>query len=194
MVAHDPTLERVACDSRTVADLSERELRTVDLGGGARVPSLGEVLAFCHERELALNVELKRDVPDRLAAVRATVACLRRGPAPRALVLSSFDPAMLVAVRTLAPTVPLALLIGRDRRSRRLAPLAPLLAAAALHVDAGLLSVIEAALRGRRRVAAWTVNDPELARLLLARGVDGLISDVPARMRRELAGWLDRRA
>jgi glycerophosphoryl diester phosphodiesterase len=32
------------------------------------------------------------------------------------------------------------------------------------------------------RVLAWTVNREDVARRLLARGVDGLITDEPARM------------
>src|SRR6476646_7095285 len=74
VVCHDPTLARFTGgqDVRPIADLDLRELARTDVGGGAPVPALAEVLDFARGRKLRVNVEMKRDVPSRRLVVRET--------------------------------------------------------------------------------------------------------------------------
>lgn len=184
VVAHDPTLERVTggADTRHVADLHPHELARVDVGGGQGIPRLTEVLAFARARRLRVNVELKRDVPHRMALVRATARLLRNLPdAPRWILVSSFDPLMLGAFALLLPEIPRAFLFEDDDRWLRSGWPAYPLRAAALHpprtwTHPAMLRDFKA--RGLA-INVWTVNDPDEARDLAALGVDGLITDVP---------------
>jgi glycerophosphoryl diester phosphodiesterase len=182
VVMHDPTLERVTGgrDRRAIAALSLAELSRVELAGGERVPTLAEVLALCRAVRVALNVELKRDVPARLAATRAAAEAVRDAPE---VVVSSFDPLMLGAFRALCPRVPIALLVAPERRW--VAPASVALGAVAVHPHKSLVTAAGAARWHRRglSVVPWTVNDPGEAEALLAKGVDGIISDDPAAMR-----------
>jgi glycerophosphoryl diester phosphodiesterase len=183
-VVHDEDLERVTegADPRRLESLTLAELRAVPLAGGERIPTLAEVLDLCADQNLLLNVEVKRDVPHRRRAVRATAAALRRRPKGSEVLVSSFDPFMLTGMAALA-RVPLALLLEPDHRY--LAPLARGLRCVALHPFRKLVtrSLVARCHRAGLRVHAWTVNDFDEARRLLTLGVDGIITDDPARMR-----------
>ena len=162
-VFHDPSLERLAGRPDVVAERTAAELSTVDLGGGARIPSLTDVLALCRERELFLNVELKRDVPDRLFLCREVARILTASELP-ALALSSFDPFILAVMRQWAPELPIAMLYTTSHRYLGLC--AGPLGAVAAHPDQKLVTPREVASHQRagRRVMTWTVNDPARAR------------------------------
>jgi len=185
VVAHDPTLARVTggTDARNVADLDYVDLARVDVGAGERIPRLTEVLTFARARRLLVNVELKSDVPNRLALVRATARILRGFPdAPRWILVSSFDPAMLAAFGLFLPQIPRAFLFEEDaHRWLRSAWTTLPLRAAAIHPPRTRAN--PATIRGYRArglfVNVWTVNDPEEARDLGELGVDGIITDVP---------------
>lgn len=180
VVMHDPTLERTAGDPRPVASLDGSALSRLRLQGGERIPSLTEALALCRDLDLWLNVELKRDVPSRLATSRAAAAQIGGTAAP--VIVSSFDPLMLAAFAYLAPDVPIALLV--EPAHRHLAALAPVLRTRAIHPCRTLVSADQIG-RYRRaglRVMTWTVNDPTEAAFLLSLGIDGIITDDPARL------------
>ena len=191
VVLHDETLARVTSgvDARAAADLTARELGRVDLGGGATVPTLAHALEHARGRRVAVNVEMKRDVPDRVAVVRAVARLLATWDARHAVLVSSFDPAMLGLLAALAPSVPRALLVHRtwyrELAARGIAPTV----AQAVHVERVIAT--PALLRALRRtglvVQVWTVNHAVEANDLDALGVDGLITDAPADLRAALA-------
>ena len=192
VVAHDATLERITggADPRAIAELPLAELGRVTLPGGARVSTLAEVLAFARERRLAVNVEMKRDAPSRTAIVRALARLLGRWDPAHAVLVSSFDPAMLAGLRLLLPQVSLAVLVHRTRWHRLHAAMGVPVGAAAVNLERTLTRPdLIAALRARGfAINVWTVNDPGEARDLAALGVDGLITDAPGVVRDALGG------
>ena len=187
VVCHDPTLARFAGgkDARAVVDLSLAELATVDVGEGEKVPSLSEVLYFAEGRSLKVNIELKRDVPDRRAAVRATAALLEaRGTGLANIIVSSFDPWMLAHFGWLLPRVSRGFLFEEGARFLRSGWPALPLGAQAVHPPR---AVVDAArCRAWRRqgklINVWTVNDADSAKALAALGVDAIITDVPGQI------------
>ena len=187
VVVHDPTLERVTSgrDLRAIAEMAHDELARVDVGDGQRVPTLTEALALARTRRLRVNVEMKRDAPDRTAIVRATARVLRRWDPNHPVLVSSFDPLMLAGLALLAPDVPRALLIGRLSVKRRAPLFARPVRVLAVHLDRVLTSAdaVRAWKRKGMLVNVWTVNDAVEARDLRAIGVDGIITDAPARIR-----------
>ena len=188
VVAHDVDLKRVTDgrDSRMVAELSLAELQAVVLQPSGTVPSLEQVIEFCSERDLALNIELKSDVPSRFALVRATLALLQ---GRERVVISSFDPLMLAAVRWWDRKVPIGLLLHEEGPRLPVGLLASALRAASIHVDPPLATEgnIDRWHDAGLRVLVWTVNDPTQARRLIERGVDGIMTDHPRRMRKKLS-------
>jgi glycerophosphoryl diester phosphodiesterase len=186
VVFHDDTLERMTRgrDKRRVDAISEEELARIELGapgGKATAPSLDEVLDWARSQDVAVNVEMKHDVPARLALVRATVEAVRSSRAD--VFLSSFDPVLLAMSRALAPAIPGAFLTEaqQPRWARLLQESARPALVRGLHLertqaDAGAFA------RYRRRglrIGVWTVNDPAEARELVRLGAASIITDHP---------------
>ncbi len=189
VVFHDWDLERLAGRSPVVETMRLEELRQVELRAATvhgprrgRIPTAGEALAALPP-ELPVNLELKRRSADteRFAAALAELLSRR----PRVLV-SSFDWELLAAVRLLQPELPVAPLAKRGRRA--LVAAGERLAAYSLHCHRRMARrrLARAARRAGRPLLVFTVNRRRLARRLLARGVDGLFTDFPGRLRAEL--------
>lgn len=186
VVLHDESLGRTARFSGLVTETPYAVVRTLDAGRGERVPLLAEVLeAF----PLLVNVELKCERADDRGLTAEVVRVVREARAAERVLLSSFNPACLARARFLAPEIPRALLFESGQEwPLRSALAAPLLDAAALHPEY-VLATPDAVRRWRARgyaVACWTVDDPALARRLLASGVTGLITNRPGFLRAQL--------
>jgi glycerophosphoryl diester phosphodiesterase len=86
IIAHDPTLDRVAGRPGLVSDLTARELADIDLGGGVGFPTLVEILeALPHAK---LNIDLK--TPE---VVPAFVDVIKQMNATERVLVASFDEA-----------------------------------------------------------------------------------------------------
>lgn len=182
VVVHDPDLARVSGHTIIVAKHSVRELAAHDVGSGERVPRLDDVIDLVRGRDRVINVELKGDVPDKLATCRALARLLaRRSSRDReGLFLSSFRPEMLQAMRVLGSSVPVGFLFDRENTGMvRAALLRRALRPEGQHPHHSLATG-EAIARWHRRgqfVNAWTVNEPARAKQLDALGIDGLITN-----------------
>ncbi len=183
VVFHDETLARMTGhrDSRRVSEVPEGELRSVDLGGGATIPTLAEVLTWAKKLGVGVNVEMKHEVPDRARLARAAIRAIRASGAD--VLVSSFDPLLLALAAGFAPSVPRALLTHSDQ-SRWADALQEGLRpgrARSLH-DERTQPHADAFARYRRRglrVGVWTVNDPAEARELVRLGAASIITDHP---------------
>jgi glycerophosphoryl diester phosphodiesterase len=188
-VFHDDTLARMTeaaggSDERPVDGLDAAARAAVDLGGGARIPALVEVLDWARAADVAVNVEMKHGAARRVALVRGTLDAVRSSRAD--VLLSSFDPALLALAVVWAPDVPRALLTHRGQATwaavLQHAVRAPLVEA--VHIErtqATARDLGRYAARGLR-LGAWTVNDPIEARDLVRRGVATIITDRPGEM------------
>jgi glycerophosphoryl diester phosphodiesterase len=159
-------------------------------GRGHRIPRLDEALAALpHAR---FNLELKEDVPGMVEATVAAVASA--GRAHDVLLTSGLDPLMqklrahvaeekvdvalgactgevarfaLAALRGETPEPgPMALQIPPDFAGRPLVT----------------RELVEHAHRHGVQVHVWTIDEPGEMRALLALGVDGIVTDFPARL------------
>jgi glycerophosphoryl diester phosphodiesterase len=184
MIAHDPSLRRVAGIDAEVFDLLAAELQQVDLGAGHRMPTLADALrAFPGAR---FNIDVKSP-PAGAAVARAVLAA---GATDRVLVTSFSSVRRAAAVRLL-PGVATSASMPRFIGALLLAKLGILgLVPRALR---GVDAVQVPASRGRFTIATprvirafhrvgveihiWTVNDPSEMRRLLDLGVDGIVTD-----------------
>jgi glycerophosphoryl diester phosphodiesterase len=193
VVLHDLTLDRTTNGTGKVTERGLTDLKSLDAGAkfgarfaGEQIPILDEVIEAMGRRVL-INVELKdyESVLDRRLA-EAVVRIVRHHGLERRVLLSTFNPFGLRAVRRLAPEVPRALLLWATEKkwmqlaSRWLAPFE------ACHPHEGITDrqMIAAEHARGRRVNVWTVNDADRMRELLLLGVDGLITDAPDVARR----------
>ena len=161
VVLHDPTRASLG------------ELRAVG------VPTLAEALAWAREKDVAVNVELKHDVPNRVVLVERVRRVVR--PSRADVLLSSFDPLLLAAAAVALPASRRALLTSRDQRPHVPSAIATPPFVHALHLERTQTWPAAIARYRRRglRVGVWTVNDPREAVDLAALGVETLITDAP---------------
>jgi glycerophosphoryl diester phosphodiesterase len=190
VVFHDPGLSSMTGgrDTRAVDRVPLAELRAIDLGGGARIPALADVLVWAVESRIGVNVELKHDVPNRREVARATAFAVRVARAD--ILFSSFDPRLLALIAGRYPAVPRALLT-HSRQSRwagwlQEAVRPPIVEA--LHLQRTQVdppAMVRYVRRGLR-VGVWTVNDPAEGVTLLRQGAAWIITDRPGALREAL--------
>lgn len=184
VVAHDPTLARVADRDVEVSKLTMAELRRIDLGRGQGFCSLDEALDAFPETRFNIDVKIE-------SAVDATVASVAKVHAGSRVLLTSFserrrrrlaayvlDAATSVGSAGVIRTR-LASLTGSTRAVSR-----ALRGAHAVQVPerVGVFPLVTerfvaAVHRAGAEVHVWTVNDPADMTRLLDLGVDGLVTD-----------------
>jgi glycerophosphoryl diester phosphodiesterase len=181
VVFHDEDLSRLCGDTRAVADLSWSELRTLRVGGEP-IPRLHQVLA--EWPQAIINIELKRHpMSHALALVQACAQHVEDARALRRVVVSSFDPRLLLMLRVLEPNLARGLLFAREQGlPLRRGWLARALAPAAVHPEEVLITPRRMRHWRKRgyRVHTWTVDDPARIVELAAIGVHAIICNDPA--------------
>jgi glycerophosphoryl diester phosphodiesterase len=172
VASHDPDGARVFGEPRGIAECSWSEVRAWGM------PSLEEVVTSFPG--VPMNVDLKVDV----AAL--AVELMRRLNAEEQVTLASFRSSTLRRVRALGYRGPTSL--GRSEVTRLVSLpalaqrglLAPKGSAAQLPLSLARPWVIRRCHALGLRVDYWTVNEPALARSLVALGADGIMTDDPA--------------
>lgn len=192
VVFHDDDLARLAGRPERVGDMSLAALREVALTGGGRIPTLDEALEACGPA-LLVNVEIKAGgVPARAleTLVERVAGVVERAGAGARVLVSSFSPLAVRSWQRISG-IPAGLLFEREaplplRRGWAAVWLRP----AALHPEAVLCDEARVAGWHRRGYAVnvWTVDDPARLRALADMGVDGIITNDPARARAALNG------
>jgi glycerophosphoryl diester phosphodiesterase len=193
---HDPTVNRTTNGHGRVSQMMLEELRALDAGAwfdgapgrsfaGEKMPTLEEILAFATEADISFYLELKTSeswtMERSLAGALAT-----SGELARATVIS-FDPAVLLSLRRIEPMAMTGLLVehaGLDSIQQAVSVGARQLLARTNKVNPELML---AARRADLKIVAWTVNEPEEMRGLIAGGVDGIITDFPDVLAKVLA-------
>ena len=198
---HDATLERTTDASGRVRDRTFAELRAADAGHrferdgafpfrgrGVGVPSLEEVIdAF---PDVGLNVEIKQAEP----AIESCVVELvrRRGAADRVL-LAAEDDAIMRRIRAAGPELSTSLsfvetrefferFFAGDLEGYRPPGRALQIPPRFSDIDLVTPETVAAAHAAGLEIHVWTIDDESEIARLLALGVDGVMSDYPARL------------
>jgi len=195
VVAHDPTLARVAGDRRAIAQLTWAELARVRVAGREPIPTFLELIgAFPSAR---ITVDLKSD-----ASVAPFVRVVEQRPELLdRICLGSFSSARVETVRNRFGARLMSAATPRETvrllRAVRLRRRPPLLAAGCVAVPErypdtrrGLAIAdrrfLEVAAEAGIAVHVWTVNDPGRMRALIDAGAAGIVTDELAALRRAL--------
>jgi glycerophosphoryl diester phosphodiesterase len=205
VISHDPDLKRTCGLDAAIRDLTLAELKRADAGWaftstttattaggfpfrgrGIEVPALADVFAAFPDRRYI--IEVKQSTP---SLALALLDAIERAGMRRRVLVASEDHVPIDEVRALAPQLPTGFpypeIIGF------MATLAP--GSAPYQPRGDALQVppeyqswrlvtaesVAAAHRIGIEVHVWTVNDPAEMRAMLALGVDGIITDYPAR-------------
>jgi glycerophosphoryl diester phosphodiesterase len=185
---HDPTLERTSNGKGPVRERTLAELRGLDAGMWydrqfmeERIPTLEEVLDFARKRDVVFYLEIKYD--SAWGMHHALVSALQGAETAARTIVLSDDPSTLVALRKLDSAIMMGLLVedgkadpvkaALDVGARQLCP----------RWDLVTPELVTQAHRADLKVVTWTVNDGEKMRAAVAAAVDGIMTDVPDRLR-----------
>ena len=210
ILLHDPSVERVTQGSGEAAHLCFEDLQSLDAGyrfldaqgahsargQGNRIPSLEE--AFARFPEARFNLEIKcHDLP----AIKATLDLIERFDRSdrtllaageddimrdlrRAVARHAAEPAMGASLGEIVAAIASALGRGSMPEGVMALQIPPDFADRPLATT----ELIEHAHAHGVDVHVWTINDLREIERLLARGVDGIVTDLPGQM----VDWLVR--
>jgi len=188
---HDATLDRTTNGRGLVRDFTLAQLRELDAGSwfapefaSERIPAIEEIFAFARESDVVFYLEIKHE--GTWGIHHAMAEALRTAKEVARCVVISFDAGTLENLRRLDATlmtgllfekhVPNAIEKAQSIGARQILPRADLVTR----------ELVDEAHRASMQVAAWTVNEPEQLRALMALGVNGIITDYPNRLCAEI--------
>ncbi len=192
VVAHDDSFMRTAGDPRNIKTLRYEEIRSIDIGSffspefkNERVMLLEEVLEeFCPGMYIDIELKTKKTSQDPLPGLVADKLKTMGKRIGDAVTISSFNPISLRAFKKLFPAIPTAIIWSRDsevpwflrRGQGRWIARCDYLKPEYAQVKPSALFM------KRGQVIPWTIDDPELAKKMIALGAGGIISNRPQDM------------
>lgn len=191
VVFHDDALARMTGAAGKVSETPWEALRALSVCGEP-IPALADLGAFARAHRIALNIEIKPTArPHVLTAACAPLLAELMELVPT--LVSSFDPRVLGDLARRLPSLPLALIFEDPSALAMLAHLPPV----DLHPRHDLIdaSTLPRLFDVPRAVRAWTVDEVDAARRLLALehphapgepAVSALITNRPAQLRAAL--------
>lgn len=207
VLSHDATLERTAGVPRAIADMTLLELRTCNVGARFvprrsglfrptdrfRVPTLEEALAAFPD--VVFNVDAKQTRPDMMPALVRAILSARGEDRVR---IASFSTENLVRARSLGYPGETGLSAGEIARVMflpraalrwvRVSGHAAQVPRRAYGVSFASQEAIDRFHALGLRVDFWTIDDPAEAARLFGMGADGVMTDDPRTLCRELRG------
>lgn len=176
VVVHDSHTLRIGSKLKSIKRTSYKDLKQVRIFDSHAIPTLAEAMNAI-EGHAKINIEIKSEGCAE-AVVNAIVRHVKRGANYNDFLVSSFKAKYLKQVHYLNSRIPLGLLhLTSPSKFLRLRALR--VQAVGFHRRYINRRIIhQAKLRGMQ-VYAYTVNSPKVAAKLLARGVDGIVTDRP---------------
>ncbi len=188
VVIHDFDVDKTTNGSGPISNFTTAQLAALDAGShfspdyaGVGVPTLADVLDLIGDRCI-VNVEIKSVDPEGGDQVAPLAAVIRDRKLHDQVLVSSFNPISLIAMRHTDPRIPLGLLYYRPLPAYlRKAWMTAIIAPEAIHPEYRLIDA-ETMAWGRAhgcKINTWTVNEVDDAHRLAALGVDVIMSDMP---------------
>lgn len=193
VICHNYEIDQTSDGKGLISDYTYEELLQFDFGSyfspefaGTKIPRLEEFLSLCSKDTKVINIEIKppKDPASTIAA--QTIQMVKDFGLFDNLLISSFDPQVLIDCKKIDPATKTGLLYepGEEKSEEICDDFVAY--AKNLHVDAvhpyvGFVSedYIEEAHEAGLIVNPWTVNQDYQIENLVRWGCDGLITDVP---------------
>jgi len=179
VVIHDRQLNRTTNGTGDVTLSSLSYIRSLDAGKGEKIPFLQEVfdtVSGC----AGINIELKgEDTAGPVAKLIGVYVAQGKLDYDQVLV-SSFDPRLLLAVRSQDAQIPIGVLV--EKIIPETVPFAEQIGAFSIHPHhrAVTAEFVDEAHRRRMKVFVYTVNRADAVRKMKRLGVDGVFTNYPA--------------
>jgi glycerophosphoryl diester phosphodiesterase len=185
---HDDTLERTTSGYGNVADTDYEDIRELEAGlwfsegfTGVVVPTLEEAMDVILSHDLGVNFEIKPTAGREVETAEVMLDILSRSwDDPARILISSFQHVSLETAADMAPDLPRGLLMEAEW-PENWQELADYLQVSTLNIDGNAVNreQVEILIELQKPVLAYTINDPQRARLLRQWGVDGFFTDDP---------------
>lgn len=195
VICHNYTIDETSDGKGNVKDQTLEQLRTYDFGSyfhekfkGTTLPTLEEFLTLCETADIEImNIEIKPPLDGKMEIVEKTINAVKAHGLFKKLLISSFDPNVLIECKRLDPECKTGFLYAPNKSffyTKMLfgyVEFAKEIKADYLHPH--YLSVNKRYVKRLHEngigINVWTVNKPETVSKLLRLGVDGIITDVP---------------
>ncbi|MHA1909232.1 MAG: glycerophosphodiester phosphodiesterase [Candidatus Thorarchaeota archaeon] len=178
VIIHDYHVERISDHKGMVSNLSLKELQSIDLGNGAFIPTLEEVLDAFKGR-IGINIDIKvLGIESKILDMVADRDMMND------VIFSSFFYGILAELKEIDLNATTAVLYEKVLDD----PIAYALDLGASAINPSYLliepHIIEQAHQNNLQVYPWTVNDEDNMTKLIKMGVDGIITNSPDVCRR----------
>ena len=196
VVIHDNNLARTTDMSGIIENMTLDEVKKADAGSwfdprfaGERIPTLREVLELAKGKAITV-IEIKpENITDKV------ISEIERAAAVEDVIVQSFHPDVVKEAQELNPNIPRALLIGGKKAVKKPTAILKLIqdtaevGAGALNLSSKVITphLVEESRRRGISVWAWTVDDEEEMKRLVAIGVDAITSNYPKRLQSVLS-------
>lgn len=192
VVLHDDYLDRTTSGSGPLTDIMFDDLRQLDAGSwfspeftGVKVPTMDELIDFVNRNKVNINIELKAVIgPDanRLAdsLVKQFAAALDRLNPDSRVIISSFNPIMLLKMKQLKPDLEYAVLFEDHTFYDDWTLIMQATGAKIIHPQSEHLTrgTVQQMKDYGYEVNVWTVDTIDRANELFNWGVDGIFTDI----------------
>ncbi len=198
VVCHNFTIDETSDGVGAIKDMTLEDLRSFDFGKykdpqfeGVKIPTLDEFLALSKEMGddmKVLDIELKSERYGEAGTELAekTIDAVKQYGLFDKLLISSFDPAILVVCKKIDKNCKTGILYSPDKVMGFKISLKPIKFAREIGADAlhpfyayATKSYVENAHKAGLQVNPWTANKPKTVKKLIEAGVDGIITDNP---------------
>ncbi len=185
VVIHDDDLSRTTDSKGLIRELNLAEVRRARAAKGEKIPLLAEVLELAATR-VRLYLEIKD--PN---VVGETLRMVREHGCQDNVILASFDLALMKELGDQRPGMELGVILGTETFNLRVRAREafPWIALARIRYE--MLSIhyrlcyrwlVKQIKQRGKRVVVWTVDEDEMFERLIARGVDGIVTNAPDRL------------
>lgn len=196
VIIHDEKLERTTNGHGLVQDLNLAELQTLDAGSwfstefaGVSIPTLDQVLDEFHSSDLVLNIELKNDIFSYPGIEEAVIKRVSERKLEERVIISSFNHNSLAICRKINPAVRTGILYLTEifepwnyARSLGCYSVHPFF----FHLQNP--EIVYGFREHKLPVYAWTVNEIVDMELMVAVGIEAIITDNPQDLKKILDG------
>lgn len=194
VLCHNYTIDETSSGKGNISDMVLSQLKSYDFGSyfsrkfqGTEIPTIDEFLDYVAKTDIeVLNIEIKSPKGKQTAIVRKTIRAVKEHDLMDRLLISSFDPKLLVEAKQIDKNCKTGFLYAPNRfitatMAWRPVEFALSIGADALHPQFIFVNenYIKKAHAAGIMVNPWTVDSPIIIDNLLRWGADGIITNLP---------------
>ena len=199
VICHNYTVDETSSGTGKISEMTLAELKRLDFGAyfgmdfiGTKIPTLDEFLEFVKSTDVEIiNLELKPPKKDEKGLVQKTLDAVKRHGLTDKLLISSFDRRVLLETKRLDSSVKTAYLWPTNEKipGQRKIPTLKMIKTSGVDFVHPITVLVNRAFVSLMhslgiKVNVWTVNSAIDVKRLMLDGVDGIITDMPDRVKK----------